>query len=104
MNNFIERRAYARIPFRDQVPLGIQGREQPLTVLGVDLSHGGACINVPMTAPLAEGSNIRVSIPRPGPQDPATARDSAQHDARVVRVDRASRLLEGLAVVGLQFN
>lgn len=104
MDNFIERRAHVRIPFRQQVPLGIEGRENTLTVSGVDLSHGGACINVPMSAPVDRGSLIRVDLPRPAAKEASLTDQAVQYSAEVVRIDRSSRLLEGLAVVGLQFN
>ena len=104
VNDFVERRVYPRIAFRQQVPLEIEGGPRELTVAGVDLSHGGACLNVPLSAPLAEGSHIQVNLPRPGPDSTASTGQSSLHSAQVVRVDRVSRLLDGLAVVGLQFN
>ena len=104
MSNFIERRAHCRLPFKAQVLLDIDGRPQPLTVAGVDVSHSGACLNVPLTAPLDSGSRINVKLPRPSPDAPAMPQEPEDYDAQVVRVDRTSRLLEGLAVVGLQFN
>ena len=104
MSDFTERRAYSRIPFRQQVPLGIQGRSHALTVAGVDISHSGARLSVPLSAPLAQGSRIAVSLPRPGPDSPMVTGEADRYDARVVWIDRASRLLDGLAVVGLQFS
>ncbi len=104
MDSFVERRTHVRIPFSQQVPLGIEGRENTLTVSGVNLSHGGACINVPMSAPLDRGSRIQVNVPRPEAEEEIITDETAQFAAEVVRIDRTSRLLEGLAVVGLQFN
>ena len=104
MSDFTERRAYSRIPFRQQVPLDIEGRSNTLTVAGVDISHSGARLSVPLSAPLAQGSRINVNIPRPGPASPQLTGESDRYDAQVVWVDRASRLLDGLAVVGLQFS
>ena len=104
MSDFTERRAYSRIPFHQQVPLDIQGRSNTLTVAGVDLSHSGARLTVPLSAPLARDSRIEVSLPRPGPDVPELSGATDRFDARVVWVDRASRLLDGLAVVGLQFS
>ena len=104
MSDFTERRAYPRIPFSRDVPLDIQGRPRTLTVAGVDISHSGARLNVPLSAPLAQGTSIRLDIPRPDTASTALADSSARCNASVVWVDRASRLLDGLAVVGLQFN
>ena len=104
MSDFTERRAYSRIPFHQQVPLDIRGRSRTLTVAGVDLSHSGARLSVPLSTPLAQGSRIAVSLPRPGPDSPVVSGEADRFDARVVWVDRSSRLLDGLAVVGLQFS
>ena len=104
MTDFTERRAYSRIPFRQQVPLDIEGRANTFTVAGVDLSHSGARLSVPLSAPLAEGSRIHLKIPRPAPDSPVVTGQSDRYDACVVWVDRASRLLDGLAVVGLHFS
>ena len=104
MSDFTERRAYSRIPFSRQVPLDIEGRTNTLTVAGVDLSHSGARLSVPLSAPLAEGSRIHLSIPRPGTDSPVVSGRTDRYDARVVWVDRASRLLDGLAVIGLHFS
>ena len=104
MSDFTERRAYSRIPFSRQVPLDIQGRPRTLTVAGVDISHSGARLNVPLSAPLAQGSCIEVDLPRPGMTSDAVAEKPSRCNAQVVWVDRASRLLDGLAVVGLHFS
>ena len=104
MNDFAERRAFPRASFDQQVLLDIDGRTQTLTVAGVDLSHSGACLNVPLTAPLAAGSRIQLQVPRPGADSPQTPDAPGRYDAQVVRVDRVSKLLDGLAVVGLQFS
>lgn len=104
MTDFAERRAFSRIPFTSNVLLDIQGRPQTLTVAGVDISHSGARLNVPLSAPVAQGSTIQVDLPRPDSASTAIAESSSRCNARVVWVDRASRLLDGLAVVGLQFN
>ena len=104
MSDFTERRAFSRIPFSSNVLLDIQGRPHTLTVTGVDISHSGARLNVPLSAPLAQGSYIELDIPRPNSDSDAVAVQTSRCDARVVWVDRASRLLDGLAVVGLQFN
>lgn len=104
MSDFAERRAYSRISFSQDVPLDIQGRPHTLTVAGVDISHSGARLNVPLSAPLAQGSLIEVDLPRPDTISTALAGQPSRCNARVVWVDRASHLLDGLAVVGLQFN
>ena len=104
MSDFTERRAYSRISFHRQVPLDIQGRPHTLTVAGVDISHSGARLNVPLSAPLAQGSRIELHIPRPDTASAALAGQTSRCNAQVVWIDRASRLLDGLAVVGLQFN
>ena len=104
MTDFTERRAFPRTPLNQQVLLDIDGRPQTFTVAGVDLSHSGACLNVPLTAPLAAGSRIEVQLPRPGSDEPLDYADSQRYPAQVVRVDRVSKLLDGLAVVGLQFS
>ena len=104
MSDFTERRAYSRIPFSLQVPLDIQGRPRTLTVAGVDISHSGARLNVPLSAPLAQGTCIELDLPRPDTASTAVAAKPSRCNARVVWIDRASRLLDGLAVVGLQFN
>ena len=104
MTDFTERRAFPRTSLNQQVLLDIDGRPQTFTVAGVDLSHSGACLNVPLTAPLASGSRIQVQLPRPGSDAPLDCADSQQYAAQVVRVDRVSKLLDGLAVVGLQFS
>ena len=98
MADFPERRAFPRSPLNQQVLLDIDGRPQTFTVAGVDLSHCGACLNVPLTAPLAAGSRIQVQVPRPSSDSPLQPGSSQRYDAQVVRVDRSSRLLEGLAV------
>ena len=99
-----ERRAFSRIPCRQQVLLDIDGRSNTLTVAGVDVSHGGACLSVPLSAPLAAGSRINVQLPRPDPESSGLSDAVDYFDAKVVRVDRASKLLDGLAIVGLQFS
>ncbi len=104
MTDFTERRAFPRTELNQQVLLDIDGRPRTFTVAGVDLSHGGACLNVPLTAPLAAGSRIQVQLPRPGSDSSVVPESSQQYDAQVVRVDRVSKLLDGLAVVGLQFS
>ena len=104
MTDLPERRAFPRTTLARQVLLDIDGRTQTLTVAGVDLSHSGACLNVPLTAPLAAGSRIQLQVPRPGSDSPLIPDVPERYDAQVVRVDRASRLLDGLAVVGLQFS
>ena len=104
MSDFTERRTYSRIPFHQQVPLDIRGRSRTLTVAGVDLSHSGARLSVPLSTPLAEGSRIEVSLPRPSPDSSLVGDKADRFDARVVWVDRSSRLLDGLAVIGLQFS
>jgi hypothetical protein len=104
MSDFTERRVYSRIPFAQTVPLDIQGRPQTLTVAGVDISHSGARLNVPLSAPLAQGSSIELDIPRPNTASDALAGQPTRCNARVVWVDRATRLLDGLAVIGLHFN
>ena len=104
MNDFAERRAFPRTSLAQQVLLDIDGRSQTLTVAGVDLSHSGACLNVPLTAPLAAGSRIQLQVPRPGSDSPLIPDLPERYDAQVVRVDRLSKLLDGLAVVGLQFS
>ncbi|NIA08014.1 MAG: hypothetical protein GWP14_10360 [Actinobacteria bacterium] len=104
MSDFTERRAFSRMSFSRQVPLDIQGRPHTLTVAGVDISHSGARLNVPLSAPLAQGSLIELDLPRPSAASAAVAEQPSRCHARVVWVDRASRLLDGLAVVGLQFS
>ena len=104
MTDITERRVYPRIPLNQQVLLDIDGRPQTFTVAGVDLSHGGACLNVPLTAPLSAGTRIQVQVPRPGSDSPLVPESSQRYAAQVVRVDRVSKLLDGLAVVGLQFH
>ena len=104
MNDFAERRAFPRTSLAQQVLLDIDGRTQTLTVAGVDLSHSGACLNVPLTAPLAAGSRIQLQVPRPASDSPLIPDLPERYDAQVVRVDRLSKLLDGLAVVGLQFS
>ena len=104
MTDFTERRAFPRTPLNQQVLLDIDGRPQTFTVAGVDLSHCGVCLNVPLTAPLAAGSCIQVQVPRPGSESPLVPGTSQPYGAQVVRVDRVSKLLDGLAVVGLQFS
>ena len=104
MDSPLERRTFLRIPCRRQVLLDIDGRSQTLTVAGVDVSHSGACLDVPLTTPVASGSRINVQLPRPGPDSTALGEAVDQFDARVVRVDRVSKLLDGLAIVGLQFS
>ncbi len=104
MTDFTERRAFPRTPLNQQVLLDIDGRSRTLTVAGVDLSHSGACLNVPLTAPLAAGTQIQVQLPRPGSDSPLLPGASQRCGAQVVRVDRLSKLLDGLAVVGLQFS
>ena len=104
MTDFAERRAFPRTSLARQVLLDIDGRAQTLTVAGVALSHSGACLNVPLTAPLAAGSRIQLQVPRPGSDSPLIPDVPERYHAQVVRVDRASKLLDGLAVVGLQFS
>ena len=104
MTDFAERRAFSRIPFTSNVLLDIQGRPQTLTVTGVDISHSGARLNVPLSAPVAQGSSIQVDLPRPDSASADLSAGPSRCNAQVVWVDRASRLLDGLAVVGLQFN
>ena len=104
MTDLPERRAFPRTPLARQVLLDIDGRTRTLTVAGVDLSHSGACLNVPLTAPLAAGSRIQLQVPRPGSDSPLAPDLPERYDAQVVRVDRVSKLLDGLAVVGLQFS
>ena len=104
MTDLPERRAFPRTTLARQVLLDIDGRTQTLTVAGVDLSHCGACLNVPLTAPLAAGSRIQLQVPRPGSDSPLIPDVPERYDAQVVRVDRVSKLLDGLAVVGLQFS
>ncbi len=104
MTDFPERRAFPRTPLEQQVLLDIDGRSRTLTVAGVDLSHSGACLNVPLVAPLAAGSRIQVQVPRPASDSPLARPAAERYTAKVVRVDRLSKLLDGLAVVGLQFS
>ena len=104
MNDNSDRRAFPRRPLGELVLLDIDGRPQTFTVAGVDMSHSGACLNVPLTAPLAAGSRIQVQLPRPAPHSPLVPGMSDNYKAEVVRVDRVSKLLDGLAVIGLQFN
>jgi len=104
MTDLPERRAFPRTTLARKVLLDIDGRTQTLTVAGVDLSHCGACLNVPLTAPLAAGSRIQLQVPRPGSDSPLIPDLPERYDAQVVRVDRVSKLLDGLAVVGLQFS
>ena len=104
MTDHSERRAFPRTELNQQVLLDIDGRPGTFTVAGVDLSHSGARLNVPLTSPLAAGSRIQVQVPRPSSDSPLQPGSSQRYDAQVVRVDRASKLLDGLAVVGLQFH
>ena len=104
MNDNSDRRAFPRSALDEQVLLDIDGRPQTFTVAGVDMSHSGACLDVPLSAPLAPGSRIQVQLPRPESESPTVPGASDNYEAEVVRVDRVSKLLEGLAVVGLQFN
>ena len=104
MDDNSDRRVFPRRAFGESVLLDIDGRPQTFTVAGVDMSHSGACLNVPLTAPLAAGSRIQVQLPRPGADLPLVPGASDSYEAEVIRVDRVSKLLDGLAVVGLQFN
>ncbi len=104
MNGNSDRRVFPRSPLDEQVLLDIDGRPQTFTVAGVDMSHSGACLNVPLSAPLAAGSRIEVQLPRPASDSPLVPGESDKYEAEVVRVDRVSKLLDGLAVIGLQFN
>ena len=104
MNSLTERRALSRMPLDQPVLLRFEGRTKPVVVHGVDVSHSGVCVNVPLDARLIEGSHACVNLARPTGNPPVITRDFVWYNANVVRVDRVSRLLAKMAVVGLQFT
>ena len=104
MDTTPERRASPRFPFHQPVLLRLENRVEPLAVCGVDLSDSGVCVNVPSYMVLTEGTPIRVNLSQPRPELPSRGREFAWYNSKVVRVDRLSRLLEKVAVVGLEFD
>ncbi len=104
MNSLTERRALSRMPLDQPVLLRFEGRTKPLVVHGVDVSHSGVCVNVPLDARLIKGSLVCVNLARPTGNPPVITRDFVWYNANVVRVDRVSRLLARIAVIGLQFT
>ncbi len=77
---------------------------------GQDLSRGGALVVLPMSVPLRPGQLVQMKLqPRAIQQvvsEAAEVSDTAAEvrDARVVRVQREPRFLEGLQLVGLKFE
>ena len=104
LDNFPERRAFSRIAFDQPVLLRVNGRTKPLVTHGVDVSHSGLCVNVPLDARLIRGSRVCVNLARPTGNPPVIAHKFVWYNANVVRVDRVSRLLARIAVIGLQFT
>ena len=88
MNSLTERRALSRMPLDQPVLLRFEGRTKPLVVHGVDVSHSGVCVN----------------LSRPTGNPPVITREFSWYYASVVRVDRVSRLLDKMTVVGLKFT
>jgi c-di-GMP-binding flagellar brake protein YcgR len=72
---------------------------------GLDLSRGGALVVLPLSAPLRPGQEVQVRLqPRSlNMSAPETAPSSMVRNARIVRVQRGPRFLDGLQMVGLKF-
>ncbi len=104
MNSPTEKRALSRMPLDQPVLLRFEGRTKPLVVHGVDVSHSGVCVNVPLDVQLIEGSRVCVNLSRPTGDPPVITQEFTWYNANVVRVDRVSRLLAKMTVVGLEFT
>ena len=72
MNSFIERRVFPSLALREPVLLRTESHLEPLAVHGVNVSHSGVCLNIPLDAPLAKGNEVRVNLPRPTEYQPET--------------------------------
>jgi hypothetical protein len=102
-----ERRAHPR--YQIDWPISLRQRQQGqlFNGRGHNLSKGGALVALPMSIPLRPGQEFEVTI-QPHPNlDPPEGLPHAPgevRNARVVRVQRAPRFLEGIQMVGLQFE
>ncbi len=101
-----ERRAYPRYDIDWPVALYQKDRDRLINGRGQDLSRGGALVALPLSVPLRLGQEVEVRLqPRTGPtQTPGNPQTPQVHNARVVRVQRGPRLLDGLQLVGLMFD
>ncbi len=80
-----------------------QGRE--FSGRGQNLSRSGALVVLPLSVPLRPGQTVQMTLqPRtPGSSGPSPKRGVETRTARVVRVQREPRFLDGLQMVGLRF-
>jgi len=72
---------------------------------GQNLSRGGALVVLPLSAPLCLGQQVRMRL-HPilkGTHRPSGSRAAEVRPAKVVRVQREPRFLDGLQLVGLKF-
>jgi hypothetical protein len=72
---------------------------------GQNLSHSGVLVVLPLSVPLRPGQQVQMRIgPRMNTREPIdTKKEPATRAARVVRVQREPRFLDGLQMVGLRF-
>jgi c-di-GMP-binding flagellar brake protein YcgR len=72
---------------------------------GQDMSHTGALVVLPLSAPLRPGQQVQVKTQRRSANSIVSekARPPMLRTARVVRVLRGPQFLDGLQMVGLKF-
>ncbi len=70
----------------------------------VDVSRGGALVQMPMATPICEGQVVEVNFPRRDNLAQSKGAYARVKSARVVRIDRGSSLESATIKVGLMFN
>jgi c-di-GMP-binding flagellar brake protein YcgR len=97
-----DRRRHPRSELRDSLRLTHQPTHRQWPGRALDVSRGGMKIALPAAAPVREGHEVTLSLPKVSSEQFAKL---AEHElaARVVRVDRSSLLCEGYVAVGVEF-
>lgn len=70
----------------------------------LDVSHGGAMIEVPLASPMREGQDLEVNFPRSNRLTKDKGCSARIKGARVVRIDRSQALNTASLKVAVQFE
>ena len=69
----------------------------------MDVSKGGALLQMPMKVPIRQGQSLEINFPRLEPLAKEKGSSARIKQARVVRVDRSEILASAMIKVGLVF-
>ena len=99
----IERRRHPRAPLSDSLRLVHELTRRQWPGRALDVSAGGMKVALPATAPVREGHQVRLTLPKVS-QEAFGGLARQELFALVVRVDRSSLLHEGYVAVGVEFG